>query len=551
MLYEPDPVTNSDDRASYEHAIQLSDGTILATFERQLSTGSDPGRGWLIYRSTDRGATFERIARVEPHGLPEATNALQPALMELHTDTGDLEAGTVVLAAETGQDGGFDVQLFTSTDKGETWNYLSTPERTRPGTDGERRIWEPFPVQLDDGRLVVYYSDEIVPGREQNIAYKTSDDGGLTWSAPVDAWNPTGPDDRPGMSTVARMGDGRYIMSVEFCGNANAPVDYCRVRFKTSDDGLDWGDPTDWGTRPQTGTGHLLHGNPMVAWSPAGGPDGTVILTAGALIESLDQPHTEAGGHGQTLLVNHDNGEGEWHELTAPMPTTYGGYQSGYRNAVLPIDDGGDLLFLTASHVGGDTERNRVVHGSSNAGVLPYDTAFADGTDLGWDTFGGDWSVADEVYSESEGGPGHKSVAGSTAWTDYTMEGRVRLDGTGNAGLLVRVSDPEVGPDAHEGYYVGISDEDGGAFIGRQSHDWTRLGDVRPMPGGIERGAWYDVSVTASGCTFAVRAEPADGSGEPVAFEETDPGCAASGAIGVRTFGTAASWRDITVTPAG
>ena len=40
VLYEPDPATNADDMASYPHAIRLKDGTILATFERQLGSSS-------------------------------------------------------------------------------------------------------------------------------------------------------------------------------------------------------------------------------------------------------------------------------------------------------------------------------------------------------------------------------------------------------------------------------------------------------------------------------------------------------------------------------
>ncbi|MEZ4254411.1 MAG: hypothetical protein R3A78_01650 [Polyangiales bacterium] len=110
------------------------------------------------------------------------------------------------------------------------------------------------------------------------------------------------------MVTVARMGDGRYAMAVEMCG---APGDYCRAHIKTSTDGLEWGSSAaDLGSRPVSTTNHPFHGNPAIAWTPKGGPMGTLILSARDLQENLFTPDMRAGNHGQTLLVNHEYGEG-------------------------------------------------------------------------------------------------------------------------------------------------------------------------------------------------------------------------------------------------
>ncbi|MEZ4254410.1 MAG: sialidase family protein [Polyangiales bacterium] len=173
-LYEPNPTANADDNASYPHAIEIrhggdANGTILATFERQLLFSNDPGRGWLLFRSTDGGATFERIgAPIEPANHPNATVALQPCLLELATETGGFAAGTLYLAGATIDDTQFELQLFRSIDGGATFEFVSTIDLGDTKLD-PRRPWEPYLLQLEDGRLVAYYSDELTPGGRQNI----------------------------------------------------------------------------------------------------------------------------------------------------------------------------------------------------------------------------------------------------------------------------------------------------------------------------------------------------------------------------------------------
>ena len=69
--------------------------------------------------------------------------------------------------------------------------------------------------------------------------------------------------------------------------------------------------------------------------------------------------------------------------------------------------------------------------------------------------YGGAWSVEGGAYWNA-GGNGDKAVAGSTGWTDYTLTADIALTAAGRAGLLVRVSDPDMGADALHGYYVGL-----------------------------------------------------------------------------------------------
>jgi hypothetical protein len=550
-LYEPNATTNPNDLDSYPVAVRLShsgaaNGTVLATFERNAGDSTDPPPGWLIYRSTDDGQSFSKLSEVAPAVHPDWTFTVQPHLMELSQAAGGFPAGTLLLATGLMPDPitQTELQVYASTDHGATWSYVSDIATAGPGGSG---VWEPFLNQLPDGRIVAYYSHEGVSGHSQIIAEKVSSDGGKTWGTETPIWQSADLSDRPGMPTVARMGNGKYLMSVEDCG---APGDYCAAHTKISSDGLTWGSGAgDMGTQAVAASGHRMHGNPFVTWSPAGSQNGTVILVGKDVTTS--NPDQMAGNHGQTLFVNYNYGTGTWWELTAPVPWVAGGYQSGYRSAALPSSDGTDLLYLTSTY-SGSGQRNRIVHGTANGGVLPYRDPFAStGTDTGWQTFGGTWQVSDGVYRVTSSGRGEKSVAGSTVWSSYTMEGDVRLDAGGNAGLSVRVSDPATGVDSQNAYYVGLSSVDG-AFIGRQRYDWTLLGGTHPVPGGVQVGTWYHLKVQASGCTFTVTASPADGSGTPVTFTQTDStSCLDHGAVGVRMDATPASFRNITVTYTG
>ncbi|MEO8799476.1 MAG: sialidase family protein, partial [Polyangiaceae bacterium] len=402
-LYEPNPATNPDDMVSYPHAILLQQagalhGTILATFERQVQTAGDPTRGWLIYRSIDSGRSFERLGvPVVPAHFASTSNVLQPNLLELAHAAGKTAAGTLLLSGVAGAGTKLEAQVFQSTDGGASFQFLSVIESGDTAVSAERP-WEPFLIQLDDGSIVAYWSDELVPGGRQNIARKISHDGGVTWGAKAFVWQSPVDSDRPGMVSIARMGDGRYIMAVEMCG---APGDYCRAHVKTSTDGLVWGaGPADMGVRPLSPSGHPFHGNPFVAWTPSGGPNGTVILSARDLLKSVATPNDFAGGRTQTLFVSHNGGVGAWYELTAPIAwqqgTTY--TQAGYRNALLPLPGSDYLLYFATSYSGAGV-RNRIQFATANEGVLPYADPFATNQALGWQTFGGAWTVAGGVYS--------------------------------------------------------------------------------------------------------------------------------------------------------
>jgi hypothetical protein len=84
---------------------------------------------------------------------------------------------------------------------------------------------------------------------------------------------------RPGMPTVARLPNGKYIMTYEFGGSDIIPDSYqFPVYFKVTSDPEQFGDAE--GIPLRTTDGYLPTGSPYVVWSPVGGKNGTIIASA-------------------------------------------------------------------------------------------------------------------------------------------------------------------------------------------------------------------------------------------------------------------------------
>lgn len=153
--------------------------------------------------------------------FPSLTLTSQPFLYEVPQQVGGLAAGTILLAgmimpADRSRSR---IVIYKSTDRGSSWSFLSTVDT------GDRAVYDPSPssttttvwepaINLDSsGNLVVYYSDERqkASGVLQAVVYRRSTDGGLTWGSVTNVAAVGNQSDRPGMITVARLGNGQYI----------------------------------------------------------------------------------------------------------------------------------------------------------------------------------------------------------------------------------------------------------------------------------------------------------------------------------------------------
>ncbi|HTR42221.1 MAG TPA: beta-L-arabinofuranosidase domain-containing protein [Pseudomonadales bacterium] len=169
-------------------------------------------------------------------------------------------------------------------------------------------------------------------------------------------------------------------------------------------------------------------------------------------------------------------------------------------------------------------------------GISPSLGAFTENFDPAWcsrwTTFGGNWSVRNGVLSTVPGSSnGPKAIAmGAATFTNFTYEGNVLVGPQGNAGLIFRVSKPDIGADAYCGYYVGINAQSAQLEFGYTDNGWHEISNV-PMP--ITANKFYHLKIVAVGSHLKVFV---DGASQP-AIDVSDDHFS-GGMIGVRDFCT-------------
>ncbi|MEU1513294.1 RICIN domain-containing protein [Streptomyces sp. NPDC005811] len=326
----------------YPRAIRLehsgsSSGTLLATFEQYTS-----GRPvFPIYRSTDNGNSWTKISDVA-----DTQNGWgmrwEPQLFELPTAVGNFPAGTLLIAGDSvpADRSATKIDMYASTDHGLTWTFVSNIATGGQATasNGFTPVWEPF-FLMNGNRLVVYYSDQRDPARGQKLVHQVSTDG-VNWGPVVDDVAVSTYSARPGMATVVQLPNGKYVMTYEYGG---APEGNFAVYYKISSDPEAFGSVTGIPLRTTDGTVPCC--NPVVAWLPTGGSNGTLVVSA--------QSSTD-------LFLNTQNGAANaW---TRIQSTVAGGYSRG----MLPLPDGHSLLVLSGGYNGNSL--NPVTYGTIDLG---------------------------------------------------------------------------------------------------------------------------------------------------------------------------------------
>jgi hypothetical protein len=178
---------------------------------------------------------------------------------------------------------------------------------------------------MNGSRLIVYYSDQRDTRYGQKIVHQVTTNL-VNWGPVVnDVTSPTY-SHRPGMPVVARLPNGNYVMTYEFGGSS---LGNFAVHYKIS------ADPENFGAAPsiplRTTDGIVPCCTPYIAWSPAGGPNGTLVVTAGS--------HAD-------LFLNTQNGAANaWTRTSSLMG-------SGYSRGLVPLPDGRSVLVLSAAHNG-------------------------------------------------------------------------------------------------------------------------------------------------------------------------------------------------------
>jgi hypothetical protein len=114
-----------------------------------------------------------------------------------------------------------------------------------------------------------------------------------------------------------------------------------------------------------------------------------------------------------------------------------------------------------------------------------------------WTVFGGNWSARNGALSTVPASAnGAKALAMQTTFDNFTYEGDVSVGPVGNAGLIFRVTKPDIGADAYCGYYVGINAQASQLEFGSASNSWHAITNI---PMSLAANTVYHLKVQALG----------------------------------------------------
>ncbi|UUZ93418.1 RICIN domain-containing protein [Paenibacillus sp. P25] len=299
---------------------------MYATFEQ--TSNSIPV--FPIYESVDNGASWTQVGSVQDTqngwGMMNC-----PQLFELPQAIGNMPAGTMVLAGNSvpSDKSATKMEFYKSTDLGRTWTYVSTIAVGGRNDVGYDPIWEPF-LMVYNNKLIVYYSDERDPAHAQKLVHQTTTDG-VTWGPVVDDVAFADSTLRPGMPTIAKMGNGNFAMTYEGVGFPGPLQNYMKI----SSDPESW-NPTEKGIVVGAG------GSPYLA---ALG-DGRLVLN-------------NAGSKQVLINTSRKDASGSWIPYDPPV-------DAGYNRQVLPLSNG--RLFIPQAGFFDTVNKDKVTYGDMSVG---------------------------------------------------------------------------------------------------------------------------------------------------------------------------------------
>ncbi|MBE6607183.1 MAG: exo-alpha-sialidase [Ruminococcaceae bacterium] len=342
-------------KSSYPSVIELKyqpnekdNGKLLANFHigETPAVPNAPNSESCIMESTDGGKNWKIIARPEETIDKTLTGVTMAHLFELPAQVGVLPAGTIILSGNSvNWTGKSIVAIWCSFDCGYTWeefSILAEGGATRYG------VWEPFMwYEPSDGYLYCFYSDDSDPKYDQKLVYKRSNDG-KNWWKEVNVCAFSNFEDRPGMLSLTKMGNGEYFITYEYYGGDDGYIYY-----KTTKDVRNW-DAADKGTKIATAEGHTIGSAPWCVWTPAGGECGTLFVTG----------RWEENGDGTNrVFVSFDYGK-TWETIENPLPfdesNDVGDYGAYGRSPCLIVGKDPSIIYYVNTTDVPETGRQRV-----------------------------------------------------------------------------------------------------------------------------------------------------------------------------------------------
>lgn len=393
LVYSPAAGSSFDPAGTtYAKIISLkhgaNNGRLLVTYDQLVLVGGV--QVYPIYSSDDNGATWSHLSNVVPSAnFSSLTLTSQPFLYEVPQTVGSLAAGTVLLAGNImpADRSSTRLVIYKSTNSGSSWSLVSTVDTGGPAvydpspTSTTTTVWEPS-LNLDSsGNLVCYFSDERqkASGILQAVSYRRSTDGGLTWGTEGNVAAIPNQSDRPGMITVTKLPNGKYLATYEVVNRPSQSVNTAVVYYKFSDDGVTW-TANSLGTAIKLPNGRGLGSSPFVRWINAGGPNGMVVVSSKW---ALDSSGNISGG--QNFYVNYNLGNGPWERM--PFAVTYdasdtqGGTFAGFSQS-FDVSPDGLTLYQATNVENTSTGYNDIRVGSIPLNAYHYEAERATLTDV-------------------------------------------------------------------------------------------------------------------------------------------------------------------------
>ncbi|KAF7860598.1 uncharacterized protein EAF02_010832 [Botrytis sinoallii] len=299
----------TDPGVLYARTVELPGGVLLATWENY--SPEPPLVYFPIFKSTDGGESWKHISNITDQvngwGL-----RYQPFLYYMTEKVGKYPAGTILATGNSIPTDLSETQIdvYASLDHGYTWEFVSTVANGGAAVpdNGVPAIWEPFLLTYK-GQIVLYYSDQRDPLYGQKLVHTVSSDL-LTWGAIVDDVHYSTYTARPGMTTISKLPNGKYIMTYEYGGGPtvnNTSTYLFPVYYRISSSPLTFLSAP--GTPLITNNGIQPTGSPYNVWSPTGGANGTIIVSSGGRSE---------------VFVNRALGAADaWKTVATPEGTSY------------------------------------------------------------------------------------------------------------------------------------------------------------------------------------------------------------------------------------
>jgi hypothetical protein len=469
LVYSPSAGSSFDPAGTtYSKIISLKNngsynGQLLVTFDQLVYVNGV--QVYPIYRSTDGGSSWTHVT----DGVPSATFSSltltsQPFLYELPQAVGSLAAGTILLAGNLmpSDKSSSRLAVFKSTDRGSSWSYLSTVDTGGPAvydpspTSTTTTVWEPSLNIDSSGNLVCYFSDERQKssGILQAVSYRKSTDGGQTWGSLANVAAVGNTSDRPGMITVAKMGNGKYIATYEVVNRPSQTLNTAPVYYKISNDGVTW--PSGLGTKLTLANGRGIGSSPAVKWVSGGGPNGTVIVSSKW---GLDSSGNISGG--ENFYVNYNFGLGNWERL--PYAVTYdatdsqGGYFSGFAQGFDVSPDGNTLYQAT------NVENSSTTYNDIRVGTIP----------LNADHYEAERATVNNVSTVSHVDASNGSKIGNINFSTSYVQFDVKAPAAGTYTVNVRYDN---GSGATSSHLVSVNGGTAFTLSYPKTYDWNRFG---------------------------------------------------------------------------